>query len=77
TTLTSDVGPFEFNWTGAYCSEYGVLVTIDHHALTPKSADEPGVAGNTLVRSVVLEYKDIAEITNITVDASSWQYNAT
>lgn len=77
TTLTSDVGPFEFNWTGAYCSEYDVLVTIDHHALTPKSADEPGVAGNTLVRSVVLEYKDIAEITNITVDASSWQYNAT
>ncbi|WP_274015148.1 phage tail protein [Vibrio parahaemolyticus] len=76
-TLTSDVGPFEFNWTGAYCSEYGVLVTIDHHALTPKTADEPGVAGNTLVRSVVLEYKDIAEITNITVDASSWQYNAT
>ncbi|WP_257969895.1 phage tail protein [Vibrio parahaemolyticus] len=77
TTLTSNVGPFEFNWTGAYCSEYGVLVTIDHHALTPKTADEPGVAGNTLVRSVVLEYKDIAEITNITVDASSWQYNAT
>ncbi|WP_237333466.1 phage tail protein [Vibrio natriegens] len=77
TTLTSDVGPFEFNWTGAYCSEYGVLVTIDHHALTPKTADEPGVAGNTLVRSVVLEYKDIAELTNITVDASSWQYNAT
>lgn len=76
-TLTSDVGPFDFNWTGAYCSEYGVLVTIDHHALTPKAADEPGVAGNTLVRSVVLEYKDIAEITNITVDASSWQYNAT
>ncbi|EMK3322517.1 phage tail protein [Vibrio vulnificus] len=77
TTLTSDVGTFEFNWTGAYCSEHGVLVTIDHHALTPKTADEPGVAGNTLVRSVVLEYKDIAEITNITVDASSWQYNAT
>ncbi|KYY56090.1 hypothetical protein AWQ14_20725 [Vibrio parahaemolyticus] len=76
-TLTSDVGPFDFNWTGSYCSEYGVLVTIDHHALTPKTADEPGVAGNTLVRSVVLEYKDIAEITNITVDASSWQYNAT
>ncbi len=76
TTLTSDVGPFEFNWTGAYCSEYGVLVTIDHHALTPKTADEPGVAGNTLVRSVVLEYKDIAEITNITVDASTWQYDS-
>ena len=77
TTLASNEGPFDFNWTGTYCSEYGVLVTIDHHALTPKTADEPGVAGNTLVRSVVLEYKDIAAITNITVDASTWQYNAT
>ncbi|MEZ8343466.1 phage tail protein [Vibrio cyclitrophicus] len=77
TTLASNEGPFEFNWTGAYCSEFGVLVTIDHHSLTPKTVDEPGVSGNTLVRSVVLEYKDIAEITNITVDASTWQYNAT
>ncbi|PWY28200.1 hypothetical protein VV97_16310 [Vibrio vulnificus] len=77
TTLTSKDGPFEFNWTGGYSSEHGVLVTIDHHKRTPKTADEPGVAGNTMVRSITLEYKDIAEITNITVDASSWQYNAT
>lgn len=76
TTLKSDEGPFDFNWTGAYSTEHGVLVTIDHHKLTPKTADEPGIAGNTLVRSVVLEYKDIAEITNISVDASTWQYNA-
>ncbi|MDD1792511.1 phage tail protein [Enterovibrio sp. ZSDZ42] len=75
-TLASHVGPFQFNWTGAYCSEFDVLVTIDHHALTPKTADQPGVAGNTMVRNLVLEYKDIAEITNITVNAESWQYNA-
>ncbi|HCZ9045286.1 TPA: phage tail protein [Vibrio alginolyticus] len=75
-TIASDIGPFDFNWTGSYCSEYGVLITIEHHALTPKEPDEPGVSGNTLVRSVVLEYKDIAEITNITVDASTWQYDA-
>lgn len=75
-TLASHIGPFEFNWTGAYCSEFDVLVTIDHHKTTPKTADEPGIAGNTMVRSVVLEYKDVAEITNITVDASSYQYDA-
>lgn len=75
-TMTSEIGPFDFNWTGSYCSEYGVLVTIEHHALTPKVPEEPGVAGNTLVRSVVLEYKNIAEITNISIDASTWQYNA-
>lgn len=77
TTLESKDGPFEFNWTGGFSTEHGVLVTIDHHALTPKTANEPGVVGNTLVRNITLEYKDIAEITNITVDAQSWQYNAT
>ncbi len=75
-TLRSSVGPFEFNWTGAYCSEHQTLVTIDHHSLTPKTVDESGVAGNTLVRSLVLEYKDVAAITNITVEPESWQYNA-
>ncbi|MGI2783160.1 phage tail protein [Vibrio alginolyticus] len=75
-TLRSSVGPFEFNWTGAYCSEHETLVTIDHHTLTPKTVDEAGVAGNTLVRSLVLEYKDAAAITNITVEPESWQYNA-
>jgi len=77
TTLTSAEGPFEFNWTGAYSSEKGVLIAIDHHALTPKNENKPGIAGNTLVRSLSLEYKDISEITNITVDASTWQYDST
>ncbi|UXI00423.1 phage tail protein [Photobacterium sp. TY1-4] len=77
TTLTSAEGPFEFNWTGAYNEEHDVLLAIDHHTLTPKNENRPGIAGNTLVRSMSLEYKDIAEITNITVDASTWQYDST
>ncbi|MBV1843348.1 phage tail-collar fiber domain-containing protein, partial [Photobacterium ganghwense] len=75
-TLASDVGPFHFNWSGLYCSEHDVLVTIHYPQRTPKTADQPGVAGNTLVRSQVLQYTGVADITNITVDASSWQYNA-
>lgn len=77
TTLTSAEGPFEFNWTGAYNAEHDVLLAIDHHSLTPKNENRPGIAGNTLVRSMSLEYKDIAEITNIQVDASTWQYDST
>ncbi|MCG7588041.1 phage tail protein, partial [Photobacterium sp. OFAV2-7] len=76
-TLTSAEGPYEFNWTGAYSTEKGVLIAIDHHKLTPKTENRPGIAGNTLVRSLSLEYKDIAEITNITVDATTWQYDST
>ncbi|MBG0760948.1 hypothetical protein BOO22_16180 [Vibrio cidicii] len=75
-TLASDVGPFYFNWSGLYCSEHNVLVTIHYPKRTPKTQDQPGIAGNTLVRSQVLQYTGVAEITNITVDASTWQYNS-
>ena len=76
-TLASNVGPFYFNWSGLYCSEHDVLVTVHYPKRTEKTVDQPGVAGNTLVRSQVLQYTGVAEITNITVDASTWQYNAT
>jgi glycerophosphoryl diester phosphodiesterase len=75
-TLASDVGPFYFNWTGLYCSEHDVLITVHYPRRTPKTVDQPGIAGNTLVRSQVLQYTGVADITNITVEASTWQYNA-
>ncbi|HIF9333341.1 TPA: phage tail protein [Photobacterium damselae] len=76
TTLASNVGPFTFNWSGLYCSEHNTLVAINFPAAVDKTVDGPGVTGNTLVRSFVLEYKGIAETTNITVDPASWQYDA-
>ncbi|MFH0227125.1 phage tail protein [Vibrio furnissii] len=75
-TLASNIGPFEFNWSGLYCSEHDVLITVHYPKRTPKTADQPGIAGNTLVRSQVLQYTGVADITNITVEASTWQYNA-
>ncbi|PSU99294.1 phage tail protein [Photobacterium kishitanii] len=76
TTLASNVGPFSFNWSGLFCSEHNVLVAINFPPPVDKTVDAPGITGNTLVRSFVLEYKGIAETTSITVDPSSWQYDA-
>ncbi|WP_181316248.1 phage tail-collar fiber domain-containing protein [Photobacterium iliopiscarium] len=76
TTLASNVGPFSFNWSGLFCSEHNVLVAINFPPPVDKTVDAPGITGNTLVRSFVLEYKGISETTNITVDPSSWQYDA-
>ncbi|WP_232581142.1 phage tail protein [Photobacterium phosphoreum] len=76
TTLASNVGPFSFNWSGLFCSEHNVLVAINFPPPVDKTVDAPGITGNTLVRSFVMEYKGIAETTNITVDPSSWQYDA-
>ncbi|PSW57202.1 hypothetical protein C0W54_21875 [Photobacterium kishitanii] len=76
TTLASNVGSFSFNWSGLFCSEHNVLVAINFPPPVDKTVDAPGITGNTLVRSFVLEYKGISETTNITVDPSSWQYDA-
>ncbi|PST93205.1 hypothetical protein C9I86_05780 [Photobacterium sp. NCIMB 13483] len=76
TTLASNVGPFSFNWSGLFCSEHNVLVAINFLPSVDKTVDAPGITGNTLVRSFVPEYKGISETTNITVDPSSWQYDA-
>lgn len=71
TTLDSDVGPFEFNWSCLYCSEYDTIIAVTYPKLTTKTVDGPGAKGNILIRSFILNYKNIADITNSAViDAS-------
>lgn len=67
TTLDSDVGPFKFNWSCLYCSEYDTIIAVTYPKLTTKTVDGPGVKGNTLIRSFILSYDDIAQITNSAV----------
>lgn len=71
TTLDSDVGPFKFNWSCLYCSEYDTIIAVTYPKLTTKTVDGPGVKGNTLIRSFILSYDDIAQITNSAVMAAS------
>ncbi|MCD9462533.1 hypothetical protein GLP30_10550 [Photobacterium phosphoreum] len=71
TTLDSDVGPFKFNWSCLYCSEYDTIIAITYPQLTTKTVDGPGVKGNTLIRSFIINYNNIAEITNSTAMATS------
>ncbi|PSU91798.1 hypothetical protein C0W42_03835 [Photobacterium kishitanii] len=70
TTLDSDVGPFKFNWSCLYCSEYDTIIAITYPKLTTKTVDGPGVKGNTLIRSFILNYSNIAEITNSAIMAA-------
>ncbi|PSW62970.1 hypothetical protein C0W54_05520 [Photobacterium kishitanii] len=76
TTLDSDVGPFKFNWSCLYCSEYDTIIAITYPKLTTKTVDGPGVKGNTLIRSFILNYSNIAEITNSTIMAAGPSFMA-
>ena len=75
-TLDSDVGPFKFNWSCLYCSEYDTIIAITYPQLTTKTVDGPGVKGNTLIRSFILNYNNIAEITNSAAMAVSPNFMA-
>lgn len=75
TVLNSITGPFQFNWVGLYSSADNVLVAVQHIPTVPKTATSGGEAGNTLNRNFGIAFSGIAEITNITVDAATWQYD--
>ena len=77
TVLDSITGPFEFNWVGLYSSVNQKLVAINHVPTVTKTATAPGAAGNTLNRNFGIEYSGIAELTDITVDAGTWQLDFT
>ncbi|WP_417762170.1 phage tail protein [Shewanella sp.] len=73
TVLNSLTGPFQFNWVGLYSSTDDVLFAVQHIPTVPKTVTNGGEAGNTLNRNIGIAYSGIAEITNISVDAATWQ----
>lgn len=73
--LDSLTGPFQFNWVGLYSAVNQTLVAIQHIPTVVKTVTEPGASGNILNRNFVIEYSGIAELTGITVDPTTWQYD--
>nr|WP_320126292.1 phage tail protein [uncultured Shewanella sp.] len=73
--LDSLTGPFQFNWVGLYSAVNQTLIAIQHIPTVSKTITEPGASGNILNRNFVIEYSGIAELTGITVDPTTWQYD--
>ncbi|MEH6729730.1 MAG: phage tail protein [Pseudoalteromonas distincta] len=73
TVLESITGPFEFNWVGLYSSVHQTLIAVQHIPTVNKTTTVGGAAGNTLNRNFGIEYSGIAALTEITVDAQTWQ----
>lgn len=73
TVLESITGPFEFNWVGLYSSVHETLVAVQHIPTVNKITTVGGAAGNTLNRNFGIQYSGIAALTDITVDAQTWQ----
>jgi len=75
--LTSDVGPFEFNWLGLYSSADNVVVAITHVPALTKTATAGAELGNNMTRNFLLEFSGAQELTGVTVEAATWQVDFT
>ncbi len=71
--LGSQIGDFTFNWVGLL-SENGDLVAARYISPVDKIKSAGfGERGNTLTRNFLINYNNAQSITNITVEASTWQ----
>ena len=73
--MDSTVGPFQFNRMDLVESATNINIAIATIGTQTKVADDPqnGIRGQAMTRNFMTIYDSAAEITNISVDAASWQ----
>ncbi|WP_299580955.1 phage tail protein [uncultured Microbulbifer sp.] len=70
--LGTGEGDFSFNWVGLL-AEDNTLVAVRYIDTIPKYKTNGTTVGNSLTRNFMVTYTDAQAITNLTVDASTWQ----
>lgn len=77
--LGSEIGNFQFNWLGLYSSVDDVLVAVTHLPVTEKWQTDKAsnTLGNNLTRNFLLEFSGAKAVTNVTVEAKTWQVDFT
>ncbi|SOB60526.1 protein of unknown function [Pseudodesulfovibrio profundus] len=75
--LGSDIGDFDFNWIGLYSSADDAVIAITYCPTLNKKKTAHPVMGNAITRNFMLEYSGVQDVTNITVEAATWQIDFT
>lgn len=70
--LDSTIGTFDFNWIGLLAST-GELVAVRYVDTIKKIRSELNERGNTLSQNFLISYTDAQAITQLTIDAATWQ----
>ncbi|UAN53705.1 phage tail protein [Serratia sp. JSRIV002] len=71
--LDTKVGDFDYNWIGLLDAESDTLCMIVHTRTQKKIATNGPFQGNTLSRTLVMEFNGAAAASHITVTAATWQ----
>lgn len=71
--MDTSVGDFDYNWIGLQDAASGTLCMVVHTRTQKKIATSGQNQGNTLTRTLVMEFNGAAGASQITVSASTWQ----
>ncbi|MGH1373781.1 MAG: phage tail protein [Cellvibrionaceae bacterium] len=71
--LPSTAGDFTYNWIGLLADD-DTLIAAAYLLPVNKVASAGGSVGNTLNENIMLAYTNAQAITNLSVDASTWQW---
>lgn len=75
--MGSDIGDFDWNWIGLETEE-NVLLMVAYVPLQQKRRNvTPHQIGNNVTRNLMLRFDGAQALTNVTIDASTWQHDFT
>lgn len=75
--MGSDIGDFDWNWIGLEAAD-GVLLSVAYVPLQQKRRNiPPHQIGNNVTRNMLLMFDGAQVLTDVTIDASTWQHDFT
>ncbi|WP_196247956.1 phage tail protein, partial [Gallibacterium anatis] len=76
-TVGTEIGDFDFNWVGLVNKSENLLACGIYSGLTSKVKNRGQKQGNSITRSVLLEFPRAQELANVSVSAETWQIDFT
>ncbi|MDP8173689.1 phage tail protein [Pasteurella skyensis] len=76
-TLGTEIGDFDFNFIGLINSTENLLAVAIGGETIKKIKNKNNQQGNSITRSILLEFSNAPQLTNITIPAQTWQIDFT
>lgn len=76
-TMGTEVGDFDFNFIGLLNKAENLLAVGIYADTIRKVKNKEGVQGNAITRSILLEFTDAKQLTQVSIPAESWQIDFT
>lgn len=76
-TMGTEIGDFDFNFIGLINRSRNLLAVAVYTDTIKKTKNRNGVQGNSITRSILLQFTGAKQLTNLSVSAETWQIDFT